>query len=222
MAESGELVHIRDMTPEDVNVLVALHQEAYQGAISASVGRGYLRALFRWLLNNQESIKLVAAKGLDVEGYIFGAADGYGTAMNRALLWPIVWGVLSHPWVVARPDLRAQLRPRLRSLLRRRKRKELGSDGGRPAEPIARTPRYVLIGIGVSPRKRRQGLATRLMDAFEHRVWDASYNVIRLTVRSWNVAAISLYEKRGWQRASQEAPNHALTYVLSKPSGFRA
>ena len=82
--------------------------------------------------------------------------------------------------------------------------------------PAPTPPVYVLVGVGVSCRARRQGLADLLLDTFEHRVWQSGYQAIRLTVYPSNTAAIGLYETRGWKRDSAAKGSHALKYVLSR------
>ena len=209
--------NIRDLTTEDVQDLAVLHQSTFAGALGASLGRTYLLAFFRWFILNPESIKLVCTKGPDAVGYVFGAPDGYGPSMNRSIFWPIVIGVLSQPWVVAHPSFGRQIPIRLRILLQRWVRRQRRSPSNASKHPTGNRPMYVLVGIGVGPSARGRGLANRLMDVFENRVWEQGFEAIRLSVFTSNSPAFRLYERRGWKQSSPDGQRKVLSYVLPMP-----
>jgi ribosomal protein S18 acetylase RimI-like enzyme len=55
-----------------------------------------------------------------------------------------------------------------------------------------------LNAIHLDPRRKRQGMGSRLMDEIERRL-SANHPEARLEVRSFNTGAIQFYEQRGWK-----------------------
>jgi putative acetyltransferase len=56
-----------------------------------------------------------------------------------------------------------------------------------------------VLGIGLIPRVRYQGIGARLMQAAIEKAWSKGLTRIELTVRSDNMGAKALYEKFGFQ-----------------------
>ncbi len=54
-----------------------------------------------------------------------------------------------------------------------------------------------LNAIHLDPKRKRQGIGSRLMDEVERRI-SAAHPEARLEVRAFNVGAIDFYKQRGW------------------------
>jgi ribosomal protein S18 acetylase RimI-like enzyme len=213
-------LQIREMRANDLECLMALHGETFAGTLGASVGKRYIRAFFRWFLLNPECVKLACMRDSEMVGYVFGGADGYGAKMNRSIFWPAVLGILTHPWIIVSPAFRRTVTARFRALTRWRGLRTVRMLGDTTDQLASDGSRYVLVGIGVSPHVRRQGVAILLMDSFESQIWEREYESIRLTVYRWNKAAMRLYENRGWRSPAPPTGAATLRYVLDRSSRF--
>jgi ribosomal protein S18 acetylase RimI-like enzyme len=54
-----------------------------------------------------------------------------------------------------------------------------------------------LNAIHLDPKRKRQGIGSRLMDEVERRI-SAAHGEARLEVRAFNIGAIDFYKPRGW------------------------
>ncbi|HEY6418818.1 MAG TPA: N-acetyltransferase [Candidatus Binataceae bacterium] len=54
-----------------------------------------------------------------------------------------------------------------------------------------------LNAIHLDPKRKRQGIGSRLMNEIERRI-SADYRTARLEVRAFNTGAIEFYKQRGW------------------------
>ncbi len=181
---------IRDTTRADLPELARLHAEAFAGEIGPIVGRRYLEAFLGSFLSMPGGVSLVASDGGTLQGYVFGAPDGYGPALTRSLMPQIAYGVLRHlPGVVMHPSFRRQVRSRVANLVLRRE----------PRSPIFEaTPPdcFCLVGIGTAEQARGRGVGKALVEAFCAR---SGGRPVILDVFKDNAPARAVYERSGFR-----------------------
>lgn len=201
-------VRVRKPTEEMIPAVARLQQVAFAGYLNARLGERYQEAFIRWFFGDREAIALVAL-GDDERllGYVVGAPLGYGAALNRAVLWPALIGIVTRPWLFLDRRFRRAVRGRLSILL-----------GGNPApagaalQPEIPSPTISLVGIGVQPESRGQGVGLALMTAFEEQATARAARSLRLSVYPDNDAARRLYEKAGWRPTAEPDSNQAMYY----------
>jgi len=184
--------------PNDRDLVVDLHREAFAGSMGVSLGRFYLRRFVSGFLN-EPSFVLVAVLGDRAVGYALAkpATSGGGW---RLAPWVVV-AVLRRPNLLRRSDLRAELRRQVGQL-------RGGSVPARPPEAAT----VSLTGIGVRESARRSGVATALLDAYEAEARRRGFAEGRLTVYRSDDAPRRLYEHAGWQEAEPSASEATLVY----------
>jgi len=145
-------VVVRHMVEADLPELTRLHQEAFAGYMNVRLGGTYVSRFLDWFRRHDEHIALAAVLEKRAVGYVIGAGEGYLRNLNRDLAGVVALGILRHPWVLARADIRKALRSRAQALLV-------------PAAPSAaeRNDCIELVGIGVSSSAQGEGVGHALM-----------------------------------------------------------
>ena len=186
---------IRVVQKNDVKDVIVLHQQVFGGSLGVNLGEQYLTAFFDWFLSNPDAIYLVAVKGGQICGYVFGAPHGYGKQLNRRIFLKGIFGVLLHADVIFHPHFKAQFFSRIQSLLSfQREKTELYKNQGEVGGGD-----FSLVVIGVSLTMQKMGIGSQLFDEFASQVKERTlYNKLRLTVYADNLQALSFYEKNKW------------------------
>lgn len=183
--------HIRDLTAADLESWTRSHRHAFEGTLGVALGRRYTTAFLRWFLERAGAICLAAVDDREIEGYVFGAPEGYSRELNGALAPEIVRGFLTHPGALRHPAVLRHVPMRIRGLFGMPVPAEL-------AQRRVSGTIFDLVGIGTAPRVRGRGIGRAVLEAFEERVFAAGHAGIVLDVRTENAAARHLYESRGW------------------------
>ncbi len=191
---------IRELRETDLDEVVPLHREAFRGALGPMLGERYVRHFLRWFLAQPEAVCLVFDFAGEVAGYVFGAPDGYGAALNRDLLPTVALAAVTHPQIVLHRHFVGKARGRLLGAWRRLTRR--GQAAPTASTSLSSTS-FSLTGIGVSPRHRKRKIGQQLVAAFEARVAARGFNSVCLDVYADNHAARRLYESMGWRPAVQ-------------------
>jgi ribosomal protein S18 acetylase RimI-like enzyme len=190
----------------DLEAVLPIHEMAFAGTMGVALGRPYLRPFLRSFVEQPESLFLVARGERGPLGYVVGRP--VGPAGDRRLLVAVAAGMVTHPWVAFRRDVRAEVVRRLRGL------RAAAASG----DPVLPEPVLSLVGIGTAPEARGQGVGTALVAAFEDEVTARGFASARLSVFRDNEPARHLYESRGWQ--PHEHPTKAtLLYYAWVPPG---
>ena len=199
-------ISISPLTPTDVDSLLPLHVEAFQGFIGVRLGNRYTRHVLGWFATKPSAIGFVARGDEGIRGYVFGAPVGYAARMNRDLL---PWGVIA---LLARPhlllDLRVlrQISSRLRLLLR--------LDSRTPSEPPIPAPTLSLVAVGTRPDSRRLGIGQALIETYCRAAKELGFASVRLSVHKDNRPAIQLYESLGWRPLPHQGNPSLICYAL--------
>ncbi|MEO1451236.1 MAG: GNAT family N-acetyltransferase [Bacteroidota bacterium] len=89
-------------------------------------------------------------------------------------------------------------------------------------EPYRRIRHSVLIGVGVLPAYRRQGVGTQLFEALEAWAWERGLRRMELLVQTGNSPGINLYRKMGFQIEGTKRQSYCIDgeyvdeYLMSK------
>lgn len=198
-------VDVETILLKDLDEVVNVHLEAFQGYLNTKLGRNYVRSFLRWFIEDNDAIALCARLDDRIAGYVVGAQVGYTSRLNRSLFFHALLGAITHFWVFMSPGY-------LRILLAR-----LGL--GRQSEdrqPKLSPDTMSLVGIGVHPSARGKAIGSRLIEAFEAEAVRQSMSNARLSVYPENAPAIRLYEKHGWQTSPDFiTPSGAMYYYKS-------
>jgi ribosomal protein S18 acetylase RimI-like enzyme len=171
--------------------------------MGVSLGRAYLRRFLAGFVDDDERVFLVARVDGALAGYVFGRPVSESARDDRRLAPFAVWGVVTHPRIWVRRDIRAELVRRVRTLRQ-------------PAPPAPSLPGPVLslVGIGTDPARRGRGVGGRLLDEFAAEGRRRGYATLRLSVYRDNPTARRLYERAGWSPIEHPTNPALLYYAL--------
>jgi len=200
---SRDLPVVERAVPADLAAVLRLHERAFAGSMGVALGRSYLRPFLASFLDGPDRVFLVARGPDGPVGYVFGRpAEG---SDDRSLVWAVARGLVRHPGVLRRADVRAELARRIRRF-----------DEGDEETPGLPGPTLDLYGIGTDPSHQGRGIGRALMEAFEAEVRRLGFATGRLSVYRDNDRARRLYESLGWE--AREHPKRALlSYVWFPP-----
>ena len=199
------------LTPDLLERVVPVHLEAFRGYPNALLGAGYVRAFLNWFMRAPDGIALVAIDGDGaVLGFVAGAPVGYGVRMNRDLLPVVLRQVLFRPWVLLHPRL-------VRAALARAKAMLFPPPQQAQTESVAGM--VSLVAIGTAEARRRGGVGSALVCAFEDAAARTGAATLRLSVYADNSAARALYERSGWRCATAD-PTARVVYYM-RPIGVQ-
>jgi ribosomal protein S18 acetylase RimI-like enzyme len=201
-------LQVRPARLDDLPVYVPLHQSAFAGSLGVELGKRYVTEFLKWFITDSEALSLICERDGKLAGYAFGAPQGYNTRMNRALVGTIALATITHPWLFIRSGFLAQLPERVRHLLGRS-----GKAAPTPTAPPRRL--FRMVGLGVSPDFRRQGIGQRLIRAYEDEAWRRAYEELQLSVYESNSGARALYEDCGWKPLKSNGK--VVTYYTERP-----
>ncbi len=173
---------IRAACPDDLNAVVRVHQQAFEGFLMTLLGPRFLRGYYKCVLEYPQPIFLIAER----EGQVIGFAAGFVNpprfyAQLRQRKIPLALAAASH--LVWRPHL---WRRTLSSL---RRAETLSSSEGEPA--LAE-----LASIGVSTTAQGAGAGTQLVQAFLQQAQQYGAQEVVLTTDAHNNDAVNAFYQR--------------------------
>ena len=186
------------MVDPDIAPLIKVHSSAFSAYMNTRLGSRYVGAFLRWFKEAPEGIALTGKVDGKVVGYVVGAPVGYQVRLNRDLAAVVALALLRRPWLLVRRDIVGALANRVRTLWDRGSGNERTPEGC-PASIMS------LVGIGVLPSARGQGVGAALMSAFEKASREGGADGMRLSVYRDNQPARRLYEKDGWVAEDTQA-----------------
>ena len=200
---------IAPLRASELAEVAALHRVAFVGHAHAALGDAYARRLFDRARRSPSGVALVARRDGQVAGYALGVDMAHLDALQRGLRPWAALGVLSHPWIVIHPHVRAKLTAVAGRLLSRRSEASLAPRG-------LAVPVMGLLAIGVAPWCRRRGIGGQVLRAFERASSAYGASSAVLSVYARNEAARSLYAAEGWT-VPEDTPRgaEALYYTRS-------
>jgi ribosomal protein S18 acetylase RimI-like enzyme len=184
------------MSVNDIRQVAEIHIEQFPGSRSTSLGRAYLRKMYRWFVERQSELALVILDCDRVVGFAVGATGGYGRKIFRYTLGEIALGMLLHPSLLFRKKTYQLWQSYLKGLLPARI-KTNGRSGGH--ETPAAGERASLCSIAIARSAQGRGLGKALLGALEDCFREMSVTQVTLSVQSDNLPARRLYESCQWE-----------------------
>ena len=151
------------------------------------MGRAWLEYLYRYYMDADRGVSIVAVDGARPIGLAVGGHPdllaGFRRTATRRFPLALAWRTLRSPVV---------------------RRSVLASVVGRFRPPSTSLPpdepgRGSLLSICVRPECEGQGVAARLLTAFEEAAVEGGFDSLRLSVLGDNVRARRFYERNGWE-----------------------
>lgn len=202
-------ITIRKMTQADLKAVVDIHIEQFPGSRSTSLGRPYLRKMYRWFLEKQTMLCFVALNNDQVVGFTVGAIGGYGRKIFRYALPEIALGLVMHPALLLRRQTFLLWRSYLQGILPTRPVQNPMPVN--PVQPIVL--RASLSSIAVARAAQGRGVGKALMAALEESARHLGAGLLTLSVRSDNLAARRLYESCQWNVADATQDQDSVIYL---------
>ncbi len=193
-------MNIRPLRIEDLDAVTAVHLERFPESRSTSLGKPFLRKMYRWFIVNQPELALVATIDGRVVGFAVGSIGGYGRQIFRYALPEITWGLVRHPKLILRPSTFNLWKSFMRGLIPKSdKRKEAKPNNPGNAEVVDAW----FASLAVS--RSAQGAGPFLIIAFERALKRKGAKLVAGTVLANNTVLRRVYENLGWE-ARGETP----------------
>lgn len=159
-----------------------------------------------WFYNNPDTINHVIEneKG-EVLGYVVGAQWGYQKELNKYLLKPGLWALITHPWVVFNKRILETIWLRYKTLTG--KNKHIGDTALKYTMPMVS-----LVGIAVATKARGLNVGNQLIQRFEQSARELNIATMRLSVYRSNYRARAFYKKNGWLEEPSPKKNRVMGY----------
>ena len=196
MSELSPNIIVRRMSLEDIHPVAEIHIEQFPGSRSTSLGRAYLRKMYRRFVERQPGLSLVILDSGQVVGFAVGAIGGYGRKIFRYTLGEILLGVLLHPRLLFKQKTYQLWQSYLKGLLPDRAKTSSRSGGG---EAPAAGERASLCSIAIARSAQGRGLGKALLKALEDCFREMGVAQVMLSVQSDNLPARRLYESCQWE-----------------------
>ncbi len=195
-------VSIYEASEEHLAEMAACHIAAFPGEFLSELGDGFLKAFYRYYMNAQGGICLVALddETVQIVGLVAGGDPGIKSRFMRAniplFLGTIVCKAVTNSYV--RKRLGEHVGDLARKILRKLHLMRASEEYPPPPEDSAGTWSN-LLSVCSHPEARGRGLGRMLMESFRTVSAMRGYKTMRLSVHNDNDAAIAIYEKCGWQ-----------------------
>jgi ribosomal protein S18 acetylase RimI-like enzyme len=185
---------IRPLIEKDIRSVSDLHSSVFTDSRSTRLGKHYLRKMYRWFLEKQPHLCLVAEQDGQIVGFLVGAIGGYGRKIFRYAFLEILLGFILHPNLIFRREMFTLWYSYIQAFnpFLSRKIQQASSE---PPKVIKAS----LSSIGVSHSAQGSGIGKKLVMAFEELTRTQGAELLSLSVLAGNIPARRLYESCGWQ-----------------------
>jgi ribosomal protein S18 acetylase RimI-like enzyme len=216
------------MKKTELDEVVRIHLQQFPASRATRLGTPFVRKMYRWFIENQAPLALVAESDGQLLGCVVGAIGGYGSRITRYAVWQIAWGLATHPQMWFSASTFASWASYLRAFAP-------GSHWGAAAPPAsiavgAETVHAQTVGaasdpspppgvkasiasIAVAAEAQGQGVGKALMAAFEAGARQSGATFMTLSVHADNPVARRLYERSGWKAQHLRASDDSVYYV---------
>ncbi|GAB2975358.1 hypothetical protein GCM10027049_07400 [Mucilaginibacter puniceus] len=188
-------IQVAPFTNTDIKDIIPVHIKAFKGYMNAGMGHRYIQEFLSWFLAYPETITLKAVINGSTCGYVVGAPLGYDKFINKKLLKFVIVGTITHPLVLFHKNFfKVAFRKMILIFTTPSVAKITNPDG----KGIS------LVGIGIDENYAGLGIGQQLMVAFEEKARELGMDFMRLSVYDYNLKAIHVYEKCGWQKLAKK------------------
>ena len=197
-----DTIKFRFAVEADLENLIQIHINSFQGYLNTSLGENYVRSMLKWFIKLDSALLLVCYNSEQIIGYAMGAPDGYSVNLQKALLPKMIWGILTHPKFFAHPKFFGQLKIRIRNMFKMKS--QLSDEIQLEKQIFRKNDTYTLVGLAISPEFRGTIIIFQLLKEFENHVWAKKFKAIRLTVYKFNKSEMR------YERANKEFSKYLL------------
>ncbi|MFQ5351605.1 MAG: GNAT family N-acetyltransferase [Candidatus Binatia bacterium] len=208
----AEEITITPFLEEHLDAIVDLHVRSFDPGLNYALilGKPFVRATYRFFLEDQKSFGFVAWCGGRAVGLAVGRLGYYTNSLNRYRMSAAFAAVLVRPWLVANPRM---LKKAVSGLLERLRRSGAArSLEGAPSHSDGRTATQA--SICVDPDFTRRQIGSRLLEVFEEycRAHDMSF--LRAGIEPGNEPIRRTYTSRGFVKDEVVSNEAVLYYYL--------
>lgn len=202
-------VIIRSLTKQDIPAVADVHSTVFAGSRTTRLGKRYLRKMYKWFVENQPHLNLVAEQDGQIIGFLTGAIGGYGRKIFRYAFWEIVLGFILHPNLIFHREMFKLWRSYLQGLnpILIWKARQASS------QPAPTMIRAGLASIGVSQIAQGSGIGKKLVTRFEEVARAQGASMTALSVHADNTPARRLYESCGWEYVEKYSTPDSAYYI---------
>ena len=178
------MINIRKIEEKDIDSVVALHCEAFQGFFLTSLGNDFLRCYYSCFIKSEETISVCAEENGKMLGFAVStkSSKGFNSRMVKQNL--IKFGCLAIKLLMTNP----------KALLR------LVKNFSKTSEVVEDNEDYAeLFSIAVSPKAQGLGLGKQLLTETENFMIREDVSKLSLTTDYYNnESAVRFYESKGY------------------------
>ena len=179
------MINIRKIQLKDVDTIVALHCEAFQGFFLTSLGSTFLKCYYSCFIQSQETISICAEENGNILGFAVSTKHSKGFNSRLVKQNIIKFGILAIKLLITKP------KALLRLVKNFSKTSELVEDNEDYAE---------LFSIGVSPKTQGLGIGKQLLTETENLMCQEDVKRLSLTTDYFdNESTIKFYESKGYR-----------------------
>ncbi len=201
---------IRPMAVKDLDTVVDLHCDRFPNSRSTSLGRPFVRQMYRWFLIHEPALALVSEIDGRVEGFITGSRGGYGRRVFRFALPQVAWGVFRNPRLMFK---------RKTFLLWRSYAKALMPGAVRSAGPAPSGASIERVGVAsVAVSRTHSGEGLFLVRALEQKAKAIGAKTLSASVELVNDRLIELHLRLGWEIYQRDAHAVSIQKRLGTPT----
>ncbi|MBK8551417.1 MAG: GNAT family N-acetyltransferase [Ignavibacteria bacterium] len=191
----------------DLEKIAVCHRSAFPDSLSSKMGITYLKKMIEWYITDEKRFLFHIEENEKCIGYCGGMiqdgteATGSASGMIQYSFNEAIKAIMLRPWLLFHKELISKYRLIYKNFKMRFKKKDLNPKK-KPAgkKPEVKERKAGLVVIGVSANYQGKGFGSVLLREFENRAKEKKINLMELTVRNDNAAAIKSYERNGWVR----------------------
>jgi ribosomal protein S18 acetylase RimI-like enzyme len=194
-------VSLRRLEPLDLPEVSSIHTVAFPSGVLTKLGSCVIQKYYEWQMLGPHEVYTCGAflDGKCVGFYVGGSFRGATSGFLRHNQWFLVKHLLSRPWLIANPMVRARIKFSKHVLERSLK---LNS----PESMVKRAKKdFAILAIAVDPTSQRLGIGKMLMREAERTAVANGFSAMCLFVKPDNTRAVEFYESLNWSRVSKNA-----------------
>lgn len=205
---------IRTMAVTDLDTVVDLHCDRFPDSRSTSLGRPFVRQMYRWFLIHEPALALVSEIDGRVEGFITGSRGGYGRRVFRFALPQVAWGLLRNPGLLFRRGTFLLWQSYAKALMPGAVSSAAPASSDPPSETAV--DRVSVASVAVSRPHSGEGLF--LLRALEQKAKAMGAKRMSASVELVNDRLIELHLRLGWEIYQRDARAVSIQKHLGTPT----
>lgn len=202
------MLEIINSKSSDLEKIAICHKSAFPDSLSSKMGINYLKKMIEWYITDKNRFLFHIEDNGKCIGYCGGMihdetqATGSASGMIQYSFNEAVKSILFRPWLLFHKELVSKYSLIRRNIKMRFKKKKYHPNKNQQTERSKTSERKAgLVVIGVAETYQGNGYGSLLLKGFESRAKEMNINIMELTVRNDNGAAIKSYERNGWVKS---------------------